>query len=151
MMDENTLLSEAYGAAQTLAAELKRCFEAAGNRGGRSRAQEALDAWEDVARAYLTYRQRIEEQEARAAAEYARRERKGRPIVERFAKEQGIELPPAVVAFIAGLHEPRARDIEGAVRRVSASAQFIGKPITLEFAQEALRDLVAPEQKALML
>ena len=39
------------------------------------------------------------------------------------------------------------RDLEGALRRVLANARFTGQPITLEFAKEALRDVLALQDK----
>ncbi len=39
------------------------------------------------------------------------------------------------------------RELEGALRRVLANANFTGKPITLDFTKEALRDLIALQNK----
>jgi chromosomal replication initiator protein len=39
------------------------------------------------------------------------------------------------------------RELEGALRRVMANSLFTGQPITLEFAKEALRDLLALQNK----
>ena len=39
------------------------------------------------------------------------------------------------------------RELEGALRRVIANARFTGRPITLDFAREALRDLLALQEK----
>jgi len=60
----------------------------------------------------------------------------------------GIELPPEVVSFIAGLYEPHARDIEVAVRHDSASVRFIGCPVTVKFAAEIRQDLAPLERRA---
>lgn len=39
------------------------------------------------------------------------------------------------------------RELEGALRRVIANSSFTGKPITLDFAKDALRDLLALQAK----
>ena len=39
------------------------------------------------------------------------------------------------------------RELEGALRRVIANSQFTGKQITIEFVQDALRDLLALQDK----
>ncbi|MDD1626095.1 MAG: chromosomal replication initiator protein DnaA, partial [Methylococcaceae bacterium] len=39
------------------------------------------------------------------------------------------------------------RDLEGALRRVIANAQFTGREITTEFAKEALHDLITLQDK----
>src|SRR5690606_20499608 len=39
------------------------------------------------------------------------------------------------------------RELEGALRRVIANANFTGQPITLDFAREALRDLLALQDR----
>ena len=39
------------------------------------------------------------------------------------------------------------RDLEGALRRVIANAQFTGKAIDIEFAKEALYDLISMRDK----
>ena len=39
------------------------------------------------------------------------------------------------------------RELEGALRRVIANSRFTGRPITLEFAKEALKDLLALQER----
>jgi chromosomal replication initiator protein len=39
------------------------------------------------------------------------------------------------------------RELEGALRRVLANSRFTGQPITLEFAKDALRDVLALQEK----
>jgi len=58
-----------------------------------------------------------------------------------------IELPEEVAFFIAKRIRSNVRELEGALRRVAANALFTGRPITLEFAKEALRDLIALQDK----
>lgn len=58
-----------------------------------------------------------------------------------------IDLPHEVAFFIAKRVRSNVRELEGALKRVIANAQFTGSPITLLFVQEALRDLLAIQQK----
>ncbi|MGC3981250.1 MAG: chromosomal replication initiator protein DnaA [Steroidobacteraceae bacterium] len=54
-----------------------------------------------------------------------------------------VPLPEEVAFFIAQRIRSNVRELEGALRRVVANAQFTGRPITLDFAKDALRDLLA--------
>ena len=58
-----------------------------------------------------------------------------------------IPLPEDVAFFIAKRIRSNVRELEGALRRVAANAQFTGSPITLEFAKNALRDLLALQDR----
>jgi chromosomal replication initiator protein len=58
-----------------------------------------------------------------------------------------VELPEEVAFFIAKRIRSNVRELEGALRRVTANALFTGRPITLDFAKEALRDLIALQDK----
>lgn len=58
-----------------------------------------------------------------------------------------IELPNEVAFFIGQRIRSNIRELEGALRRVIANAQFTGKPITLDFARDALRDMIAAQDK----
>jgi chromosomal replication initiator protein len=48
-----------------------------------------------------------------------------------------------VAFFIAKRIRSNVRELEGALRRVIANSRFTGQPITLEFAKEALKDLLS--------
>ncbi len=63
------------------------------------------------------------------------------------AAQSGIDLPDEVAFFIAKRIQSNVRDLEGALRRVVANAHFTGSQITIEFAKEALRDLLALQDK----
>jgi len=63
------------------------------------------------------------------------------------ASQAQIELPHEVAFFIAKRIRSNIRELEGALRRVIANAHFTGHPITLDFAKEALRDLLALQAK----
>jgi chromosomal replication initiator protein len=56
-------------------------------------------------------------------------------------------LPEEVAFFIAQRIRSNVRELEGALRRVIATAHFTGKTITLDFAKEALRDLLASQDR----
>ena len=56
-------------------------------------------------------------------------------------------LPEEVAFFIAQRIRSNVRELEGALRRVIANSQFTGQPITLDFTKEALRDLLALQDK----
>jgi chromosomal replication initiator protein len=63
------------------------------------------------------------------------------------AQANGVELSPEVAFFIGKRIRSNIRELEGALRRVMANAHFTGRPITLEFAKEALRDLIALQDR----
>ncbi|ASQ44568.1 chromosomal replication initiator protein DnaA [Legionella clemsonensis] len=63
------------------------------------------------------------------------------------AEQSNIELPYEVAFFIAKRIRSNVRELEGALRRVIANAHFTGKSITVDFVHEALRDLLALQDK----
>ncbi|VAX01825.1 Chromosomal replication initiator protein DnaA [hydrothermal vent metagenome] len=63
------------------------------------------------------------------------------------AEQANIELPNEVAFLIAKCIRSNIRELEGALRRVSANSQFTGQAITLELAKDALRDLLALQDK----
>ena len=58
-----------------------------------------------------------------------------------------IELPDEVAFFIAQRIRSNIRELEGALRRVIATAEFTGRDIDVEFAKESLKDLLASQDK----
>lgn len=68
-------------------------------------------------------------------------------ILQRKAEQANTELPSEVAFFMAKRIRSNIRELEGALRRVVANAHFTGRPITLDFAKEALRDLLALQDK----
>lgn len=63
------------------------------------------------------------------------------------AAAEDIDLPEEVAFFIAQRIRSNVRELEGALRRVMANSAFTGQPITLEFAKDALRDLLAVQER----
>ncbi|MCH9025929.1 MAG: chromosomal replication initiator protein DnaA, partial [Proteobacteria bacterium] len=60
---------------------------------------------------------------------------------------ESVDLPEEVAFFIARRIRSNVRELEGALRRVAANSRFTGQPITLEFTRDALRDLLAVQEK----
>lgn len=63
------------------------------------------------------------------------------------AANESLILPEEVAFFIAKRIRSNVRELEGALRRVTANAQFTGRPITVDFAKEALRDLLSLQER----
>ncbi|WP_455376398.1 chromosomal replication initiator protein DnaA [Kaarinaea lacus] len=63
------------------------------------------------------------------------------------AQQLGIELPQEVAFFVAKRIRSNIRELEGALRRVIANSKFTGQNITLDFTKEALRDLLALQDR----
>jgi chromosomal replication initiator protein len=63
------------------------------------------------------------------------------------AAAENVLLPEEVAFFIAKRIRSNVRELEGALRRVMANARFTGRPISLDFAKEALRDLLALQDR----
>ncbi len=67
------------------------------------------------------------------------------------AEEIGINLPEEVAFFIAEKIRSHVRELEGALRRVIAHANFARKAYTVETAREALRDLIDIQKRLVSL
>ena len=63
------------------------------------------------------------------------------------AAAEGHIIPEEVAFFIAQRIRSNVRELEGVLRRVIANSQFTGQPITLDFTKEALRDLLALQDR----
>jgi chromosomal replication initiator protein len=63
------------------------------------------------------------------------------------AEQAQINLPYEVAFFVAKRIRSNVRELEGALKRIIANAHFTGKPITLDFVKDALRDLLALQDK----
>jgi len=68
-------------------------------------------------------------------------------ILQSKAELMGVSLPHEVAFFIGKRIRSNIRELEGALRRVIATSQFIGAPITLDSAKEALKDLIALQNR----
>jgi len=63
------------------------------------------------------------------------------------AAAEGHLIPEEVAFFIAQRIRSNVRELEGVLRRVIANSQFTGQPITLDFTKDALRDLLALQDR----
>ncbi len=68
-------------------------------------------------------------------------------ILMRKAELAKINLPYEAAFFIGKRIRSNVRELEGALKRVIANANFTGKEITLEFVKDALKDLVALQDR----
>jgi chromosomal replication initiator protein len=67
------------------------------------------------------------------------------------AAQKNVPLPENVAFLIARRMRSNVRDLEGALNTLAARANFMGRAITEEFAQEALRDLLRAQQAVISL
>ena len=58
-----------------------------------------------------------------------------------------VDMPNEVAFFVGKRVRSNIRELEGALRRIIANADFTGRPITLDFAKDALRDMIAAQDK----
>lgn len=70
-------------------------------------------------------------------------------IVLSKARERGTNIPEEVAFLLAKKMRSNVRDLEGALNTLAARANFTGRAITPEFAQETLRDLLRAQQQAI--
>jgi chromosomal replication initiator protein len=69
-------------------------------------------------------------------------------ILKRKADSEGVFLPDDVALFIAGRIKSNIRELEGSLIRLLAFASLTGRDISLALAQEALRDVLGREERA---
>jgi chromosomal replication initiator protein len=63
-------------------------------------------------------------------------------ILRRKAESDGVLLPDEVAHFMARQVRSSVRELEGLLNRVNAFASLTGKPISIELAQETLKDIL---------
>jgi len=68
-------------------------------------------------------------------------------ILIKKAEESNVELPSDAAFFLAQRVRSHVRDLEGALKRVIASAHFTGRAIDIELIKESLKDLLALQDK----
>ncbi|QYZ67973.1 MAG: chromosomal replication initiator protein DnaA [Gammaproteobacteria bacterium (ex Lamellibrachia satsuma)] len=68
-------------------------------------------------------------------------------ILQSKALQLKAELPSEVAFFMGKRIRSNIRELEGALRRVIANSTFTGTSINLDFAKNALRDMIAAQDK----
>jgi chromosomal replication initiator protein len=63
-------------------------------------------------------------------------------IIEAKAERLNVDIPKKVMEFLAHRISSNVRELEGALNRVVAHAQLVGREISLETTQEVLHDLL---------
>ncbi|WP_189477753.1 chromosomal replication initiator protein DnaA [Parahalioglobus pacificus] len=68
-------------------------------------------------------------------------------ILMKKATEAQIDLPPDAAFFIAQRIRSNVRELEGALKRVIASARFTGRDVDIDLIKDSLKDLLALQDK----
>lgn len=68
-------------------------------------------------------------------------------IIKKKSEQSGAHIPNEVSFFIAERFRSNVRELEGALNRVIANSNLTGQPVTLDFTQSALRDLLLLQDK----
>jgi chromosomal replication initiator protein len=69
-------------------------------------------------------------------------------ILKKKAETEAIHLPDNVATFMASRIKTNIRELEGSLIRLIAYASLTSKPLTIELAQEVLRNVLDHEEKA---
>ena len=72
-------------------------------------------------------------------------------ILMKKAEQSHIALAPDAAFFIAQRIRSNVRELEGALKRVIASANFTGRPFDIELIKDSLKDLLALQDKQVSL
>src|SRR5205085_2047810 len=59
---------------------------------------------------------------------------------------RGIDVPEAVLDYLARTITHNGRDLEGAINRLLAHSKLNAQPVTLEMAEREVRDLIRPQE-----
>ncbi len=69
-------------------------------------------------------------------------------ILKRKAEEEGVPLPNDVAMYMASRIKSNVRELEGSLIRLIAYSSLTTKPLTMELAQEVLRNVIDHDAKA---
>ncbi len=63
-------------------------------------------------------------------------------ILQSKAEQAEVEVPPRVIEFLASRITSNVRELEGALNRIVHQASFTKRPVSIEMAQEILKDVL---------
>lgn len=69
-------------------------------------------------------------------------------ILQAKAEQAPIEIPSKVLEFLAHRISSNVRELEGALTRIIAHATLVGRPVSVESAQELLKDLLRANDRS---
>lgn len=72
-------------------------------------------------------------------------------ILMKKAEQSGVDLPADAAFFVAQKIKSNVRELEGALKRVIASAQFTHRRIDMDLVKESLKDLLALQDRQISL
>ena len=68
-------------------------------------------------------------------------------ILHKKEEMDGYNINEEVIKYIANNIKSNIRELEGAFNKVMASAKLEQKDVTLELAEQALKDIISPDEK----
>jgi chromosomal replication initiator protein len=68
-------------------------------------------------------------------------------ILQSKAEQTGLQIPIKVLEYLAHKITSNVRELEGALNRIVAHVQLVGRDVTLESAQEVLHDLLRSHER----
>lgn len=68
-------------------------------------------------------------------------------ILKNKARQSGVELSQETAFFLGQRIKSNVRELEGALKRVLAHAEFSGRPVDIELVRDSLKDLLALQDK----
>jgi len=68
-------------------------------------------------------------------------------ILRKKAEDKGLNVPQDVALFLAERVRSNVRELEGHLNKIAVFASLAGKTVTIDLAKEALKDILAKEDK----
>ena len=72
-------------------------------------------------------------------------------ILHKKEEMDGYDINEEVIKYIANNIKSNIRELEGAINKVMAFAKLEKKEVTLELAEQALKDIISPDEKKVIM